>query len=163
MSRRHRQRTILALAVLALVGWAWWQRAQDLRHAPGTLLGLRPDTISRVELQLRPGPVEHYRKRDGHWWRVDGAPVRADDGRLADLTEIASAPVLAWRPIADFEPARIGLDPPMAVLTLDGHRLQFGDTAATRPTRYVRVGARVAQVSVRHTPRAARRETTRAN
>jgi hypothetical protein len=64
--------------------------------------------------------------------------------------------VLSWRPLADFDPARIGLAPPSVVLTLDGHALAFGEAAVTGPLRYVRAGDRVALVSVRFTPRPAR-------
>jgi hypothetical protein len=161
MRRRYRQRLMLLLGVAMLLGWALWQHGQDLRAAPGTLLALDPDTVSQVELRLQQGPAEHYVKRDGHWWRTDGHRVRADDGRLAELAAIAQAPVVAWRPVTDFDPARIGLSPPLAVLQLDGHRLAFGETSVTGPQRYVRVGNRIARVSVRYTPRPATDDATR--
>lgn len=160
MRRRNRQRVMLLLGVGALLGWALWQRGQELRAAPGPLLALDPDTVSQVELRLQQGPVEHYEKRDGHWWRTDGRRVRADDGRLGELVAIAQAPVLAWRPATDFDPARIGLSPPLAVLQLDGHRIAFGETSVTGPQRYVRVGDRIARISVRYTPRAAMEDAT---
>ena len=160
MRRKSRQRLLLLLGVTALLGWALWQRGQDLRAAPGTLLALDPATITQVELRLRHGPAEHYRKHDGHWWRTDGTPARADDGRLDELTAIAQAPVLDWRVAAAFDPAKIGLAPPLAVLRLDGRTLAFGETAVTGPLRYVRVGARIARVSVRYTPRPARDAAT---
>ena len=77
----------------------------------------------------------------------------ADDDRLRDLADIAAARVLSWRPLTDFEPAKIGLAPPQAVLTLDGQTLAFGVNAVAGPQRYVRVGERVALVSARYMPR----------
>lgn len=162
MKRAARQRGLLLLGVAVLLAVALWQYRRDQAAAPGTLLPLDPAAISHVELRLQRGSTEHYVKRDGHWWRTDGTPARADDGRLDELTEIASAPVLSWRPASDFEPAKIGLQPPMAVLRLDGQMLEFGETSVTGPQRYVRVGKRVALVSVRYTPRPPMDATMRA-
>ena len=67
---------------------------------------------------------------------------------------------LNWRPLADFELAKIGLAPPHAVLTLDGQTLAFGINAVTGPQRYVRVGERVALVSARYMPRSPEIRTT---
>ena len=162
MKRAARQRGVLWVVVALLLALALWQYRRDQASAPGTLLALDPAGITQVELRLQRGPVEHYAKRDGHWWRTDGTPARSDDGRLDELTQIAQAPVLGWRPARDFDPARIGLQPPLATLRLDGQTLEFGETAVTGPQRYVRVGARVALVPVRYTPRPRLDATTRA-
>ncbi|HEX7732498.1 MAG TPA: hypothetical protein VF415_07610, partial [Rhodanobacter sp.] len=74
---------------------------------------------------------------------------------MATLAAAAAAPVLQWRPAGDFDAAKIGLAPPLAVLTLDGQRLAFGAVSATGPQCYVRAGGRVALVSLRFMPRAA--------
>lgn len=153
MKRTARQRLILLAAVAALLLLAGWQWQRDLRHAPGTLLRLDPAAISRVTLGLGDAPPRHYEKRDGHWWRIDGAPVRVDDSRLNQLADIAAAPVRHWRPASDFDPTRIGLQPPRMLLVLDGQRVAFGVTSVTGPQRYVQVGPQVALVSIRYTPR----------
>lgn len=158
MRRAARQRLFLLLGVAALVALAAWQWHRDAAAAPGALTDLDPAAISRVALTLQGGPPEQYVKRDGHWWRDDGATTRTDDGRLDELTEIAAAPVASWRPLGDFDPARIGLAKPMATLVLDDRTLHFGGTLATGPLRYVQVGERVALVSVRFTPRPGRHD-----
>jgi len=162
MKRVARQRlTMLAVAVVLVAAAAWqWQR--DRHDAPGTLLKLAPADVTQIELRIGHGPTEHYAKRDGHWWRTDDTTARADDGRLAELADTAAASVLSWRPVSDFDPTRIGLAPPVAVLSLDGQRLEFGETSVTGPQRYVRVDDRVALVSVRYTPRPATQEATKA-
>ncbi len=162
MGRAARQRLFLLLGVAALVALAAWQWQREAAAAPGALTGLDPAAITRVTLTLQGGPPEHYAKRDDHWWRTDGTPARADDGRLDELTDIAAAPVASWRPLDDFDPARIGLARPMATLVLDDRTLHFGDTSATGPLRYVQAGDRVALVSVRYTPRPGRRDAIRA-
>lgn len=150
-STRHRW-WLLAIAVplIAVAGWQW---RSDRRAENGTLLGLDPASIQRIDLAWDGGVAEHYVRRDGRWLAVEGTSLTVDEGRLADLAATAAAPVQSWRPLGDFEPAKIGLAPPSAVLTLNGHALAFGEAAVTGPLRYVRAGDRIALVSVRFTPR----------
>jgi hypothetical protein len=159
MRRAARQRWILPGIALVLLALAAVQYLHDRRQAPGTLLDLDPAAITSVTLTLSGQPPERYRRHDGHWWQPDGQ--RADDGRLQELTEIAQAPVISWRPAADFDAAKIGLAPPVARLTLDDEAVDFGTTAVTGPLRYVRVGARIALVPLRYTPRPATRDAER--
>ena len=159
MRRKARQRWIMLGIALVLVALASMQYLHDQREAPGTLLELEPAAITSVTLALPGQPPESYRRRDGHWWQADGQ--RADDGRLQELTEIAQAPVVAWRPDADFDAAKIGLAPPVARLALDGHVLDFGTTAVTGPLRYVRAGHQIALVPLRYTPRPATQDAER--
>ena len=161
MKRANRQRTWLAVGIVALLAATIWQWQQDRAQATGTLLSLDPSSVDSVALAIGRGDTEHFVLRDGHWWRTDGTPTRADDGRLSELADTAAATVLSWRPLHDFDPAKIGLAMPVAVLTLDGQRLEFGETSVTGPQRYVRVGDRVALISVRYTPRGATSEATR--
>ncbi len=162
MKRAARQRWLLLAAVAMLLGLALWQWQYDASRANGELTTLDPSVISHISLALPGAATLHYEKRgDGHWWRTDGTARRvADDDRLRDLADIAAARALSWRPLADFEPAKIGLAPPHAVLTLDGQTLAFGINAVTGPQRYVRVGERVALVSARYMPRSPEIRTT---
>jgi hypothetical protein len=160
MTRSFRQRLILLLAVVALLVLSGWQLQRDARNATGPLTSLDPAGITHIGISLPGVPAMHYEKRDGHWWRTDGVPTRANDARLSDLADTAQAHVLSWRPAGDFDPARIGLAPPKAVLDLDGQTLEFGETSVTGPQHYVRVGQRVALVSSRYMPRSPATPTT---
>jgi hypothetical protein len=162
MKQAARQRLWLIGGALVLAAAAGWQWQRDNNDAPGTLLKLAPEAVTEVALAVGNSPEEHYAKRDGHWWRTDGTPARADDGRLSELADTAAAAVLSWRPLSDFTPAKIGLMPPLAALTLDGQRLEFGETSVTGPQRYVRVGDRVALISIRYMPRQATNEALKA-
>jgi hypothetical protein len=155
MKRKARQRIVLLLGVAVLVTAAAWQWQRDRQQEPGTLLSLDPAGITRIGLQFQHAPMRHYSLHgDGHWWTADDGPAtRADDGRLAELSGIAAASVLQWRPLKDFSPEKIGLSPPLAVLELDGRRMEFGEASVTGPQRYVRVDGRVALVPLRYTPR----------
>jgi len=160
MKRSVRQRLILLLAVLALLVLTGRQLQRDARHATGLLTSLDPAGITHIGVTLPGLPAMHYEKRDGHWWRTDGTPARANDARLSDLADTAAAHVLSWRPAGDFDPAKIGLAPPKAVLDLDGQTLEFGEVSVTGPQHYVRVGQRVALVSSRYMPRSPATPTT---
>ncbi|WP_267226132.1 hypothetical protein [Dyella silvae] len=162
MKRPARQLVWLTAGAVALIAAAAWQWRRDAEAEPGTLLSLAPGSITHIELGIGTGAIEHYAKRDDHWWRTDGTPSRADDGRLGELADTAAADVLSWRPASDFDPAKIGLEPPVALLTLNGQALAFGETSVTGPQRYVRVGDRVALISVRYTPRPATGAVTQA-
>ena len=153
MRRTTFHRLSLLVGVLALLALAAWQMQHDARNSAGSLLSLTPDSITHIALTLGAAPAMHYEKRDGHWWRVDGTPTPADDGRLAELASTATAPVMSWRAASEFDPAKIGLQPPQAILDLDGQTLEFGETAVTGAQRYVRVGQAVALVPLRFSPR----------
>lgn len=153
MKRALRQRLMLISAVAVLLALVGWQQHRDALAAPGTLLKIDPARIKRIALTLGDTPALHYEKRNGHWWRVDGTATRADDGRLGELANTATADVLSWRPASDFQAARIGLAPPRAMLVLNGHTLAFGGTSVTGPQSYVQVGDRIALVSERYMPR----------
>ncbi|MEW5833731.1 MAG: hypothetical protein AB1832_01590 [Pseudomonadota bacterium] len=158
MRRAVRRRFALVLVVAGLAAAALWQWRHDAAVSPATLLPLDPDAITHVTLALPGHPTEQYVRRDGHWWRDGEPPVAADEGRLEQLTGIAAAQAFGWRPLSDFDPARIGLTHPVATLTLDDRTLRFGDTSATGPLRYVQVGDRVALVPILATPRPPQRD-----
>ena len=159
MKRATRQRLILLLAVLVLLVLAGWQLQRDARNETGLLTSIDPASVSHITLTLPGTPAMHYEKRDGHWWRTDGTPARANDARLSDLADAAAAHVLSWRPASDFDPVKIGLAPPKAVLDLDGQTLEFGESSVTGPQHYVRVGQRIALVSERYMPRSPATQT----
>ncbi len=154
MKRATRGRLVGLLAALALLLLAGWQWQHDARLETGNLTALNPAGVTHITLTLAGSPALHYERRGGHWWRVDGTPVRAIDARLGDLADTAAAHVLSWRPASAFDAARIGLVPPRAVLILDGQVLEFGEISVTGPQHYVRAGDRVALVSSRYMPRA---------
>jgi hypothetical protein len=163
MKRAARRQLWLFAIVVVLVAAAWWQLRSDQLAAPGTLLAIKPDAITRVDLRVGNAPAEHYAKRDGHWWRVDGsASDRADDLRLSELARIAAAPVQSWEQTDSYDLAKIGLSPPQATLDLDGQSIQFGGMTAIGQNAYVQVGDRVGIVSLRYMPRSAQSQNIKA-
>ncbi|HET6631461.1 MAG TPA: hypothetical protein VFG73_01975 [Rhodanobacteraceae bacterium] len=149
MRRALRQRLVLLVVVALLAALAIWQWQRQHALHPATLLALDPAGITHVEVQAQDGPLRRFVRRDGHWWMTAPRHGRARDAHLRRLSEIAAARVLRWRPRSDFDPARIGLAPPFATVTLDGQTLRFGAIAALAPQRYVAVGEHVALIPAR--------------
>ncbi|HUA80909.1 MAG TPA: hypothetical protein VL997_11090 [Dyella sp.] len=156
MKRALRRQLGLMVVVIVLIAAAVWQLRSDENAAPGTLLPLKPEHITRVNLQMGNAPVEKYVKRDEHWWRVDqGEPTRADDRRIGELIRIAAAPVQSWQPANSYDLAKIGLASPQATLTLDDAILRFGSMTAIGHDVYVQSGERIGIVSLLYMPRSA--------
>lgn len=150
MGHELRRRLAFVLGVAALLALAGWQWRSD--HAQqATLLRVAPAAVDDIRLQLATGTPLHYQRRQGHWYGDDGRP--ADAGWLDELAALAATPVQVWRPLADFQLARIGLAPAQSELRLNGQRIAFGTLEATAPLRYVRVGGRIALVAADAAPR----------
>jgi hypothetical protein len=148
-------RIMVAAAVvllLAAVGWQWHADEADAREHTLTLLD--PDTATQMALTLKGLPDQRFERRDGRWVNLDTAAT--DEGRAEELVSLAVTPVTDWKPAADFDPAKVGLAPPIAVLTIDGTRIEFGEMTALGKQRYARVGQRIAFVPAQALPRAPR-------
>ena len=162
MKRAMRRQLWLLLAVLVLLAAVAWQIQRDRASAPGTLLPLSPEQITRVDLQMGRAPTEHYQKRGEQWWQLDQAtPTRVDDQHVGELLRIAAAPVQSWQAADSYDLAKIGLAPPQATLGLNGQTLRFGAMTAIGRNVYVQAGERVGIVSLRYMPRSAQSASLR--
>jgi hypothetical protein len=147
-----RARLIGIALLLALVGAVAWQlRTDDADAAAHTLTGLDPAGVRRIDITMKGLAPQHFEREGDHW-------SGADQGRPADLAALAGTPVAEWKPARDFDAAKIGLAPPLAVLTLDGTRIEYGDLAALGRQRYARVGDRIAFIPAQAMPRPPRTE-----
>jgi len=151
-----RSRLIGLLVLTLLVGAVAWQWHVDESDARAhTLTPLDPEAITRIEVAFKGSTPQRFERRDGRWIAEGNGSV-VDQGRLNDLAALAATPVSDWKPSAAFDPAKIGLAPPIAVLVLDDVRIDFGDLAALGRQRYARVGNRIAFVPAQALPRAER-------
>ena len=148
-------RIMVAAAVvllLAAVGWQWHADESDAREH--TLTTLDPDTATQMALTLKGLPDQRFERRNGRWVNLDTATT--DEGRAEELVSLAVTPVADWKPATDFDPAKVGLAAPIAILTIDGIRIEFGEMTALGKQRYARVGQRIAFVPAQALPRAPR-------
>ena len=142
---------LLLVVLVAAVAWQWHSDEAEAREH--TLTALDPDAVRHIEIDMRGLPNQRFERRDGHW---TGTTAPADEGRAQDLAALATTPVVEWRPASAFDAAKIGLSPPLAVLVLDGTRVEFGEMTALGKQRYAKVGDRIAIVPAQALPRAPR-------
>ncbi|MEO6967932.1 MAG: hypothetical protein ABI132_05680 [Rhodanobacteraceae bacterium] len=152
MTRAARNRWLMLIVVLALIGTVLWLGLRDYRSSPAALTELDVDAIARIELVVAQGAPQIFVKRDGHWWRTAPTSMRGNDARLQRLADLAATPVARWATQAEFDPAKIGLSSPAATLTLDGVALRYGALSALDNLRYVEVGKRIALVPRQDSP-----------
>lgn len=146
---------VVLLLLVGAVGWQW--HADDIDGREHTLTGIDPDAVSRIDVAIRGLPEQRFERRQGHW--VDVAGAATDQGRVEEIASLAATPVAVWKPMTEFDAARIGLAPPVATLVIDGTRVDFGEMAALGRQRYARVGDRIAFVPAQALPRAPRTQS----
>lgn len=151
MRRAQRLQLALLVIVAVLATAVLWTRQHHAASAPPErLLPFGPDQVTRIELKTREGVERRFDKQNGIWHMLAPQQGSADPAHLDRLAAIANAKVLRWRPASEFDPAKIGLDPPWAVVTINGRRLEFGTLAALAPQRYVKIGDHVALIPSRY-------------
>lgn len=145
--RRRTRTNVILLAMVVLLGAAVYaeiRREHALMRDPLTTLD--PDAIRSLAITCQGCTARRFEKVDGHWLMREPKSEPANDKAVARLAAIVRAPVRYRRPAAELDPSKIGLDPPVAILDVDGTLLKFGTTDAIRNDRYVEAGGTIALV-----------------
>jgi hypothetical protein len=146
MRRRTRTNLFLAatVALLAFAVFAEIRREQAMARDPLTMID--PASVRALAVVCTSCTPRRFEKVDGRWMMraPHGAPAK--DEAVMRLAAIASAPVRNRRAASELDAKKIGLDPPLATLDVDGTVLKFGATDAIRNDRYVEVAGMVALV-----------------
>ncbi len=139
---------VTAALLAGLVLWTVQRRSAGAR--PQTLLPFAAETVTRIDIRTGKAALRRFEKRDDRWHMLAPQQGRADAGHMQRLSAIANARILDWRPAREFDLKKIGLAPPWAVVTLNGHTLKFGSLAALAPQRYVLVDGHIAMIPARY-------------
>ena len=138
--RRQQRHLVIALIVALVFGTAV---VVQIRHEqaqwPAPLTALVPSQIQHVELECGSCVRQRYERVDGVWWMREPDNQRADVERVGHLISIAKAAVRSRKNLAGLSPAKLGLEPSQATLTLDGTRIIFGAFDSIDGDRYVRI------------------------
>jgi hypothetical protein len=135
------------LAIVALLGvavFAEMRRERALERDP--LTTMNPDAIRSLAITCQGCPSRRFQKINGHWMMLEPESKLADDKVVERLTYIVRAPVRYRRPASELDAVKLGLEPPVATLEVDGTVLKFGTTDAIHNDRYVEVGGTIALV-----------------
>lgn len=151
--QRTARTNLLLIAVAGVLGLAvYWQVKKETAGFEAPLSNLDPTRVERVSASCRACTERRFERRDGHWWMLEPYALPASDAMVERLIGIAASPVRSRRPLTDLDPAKIGLDPPLMQLELDGRRFEFGMTDVLQGDRYVRSDDAVAMVPDRFSP-----------
>jgi hypothetical protein len=145
--RRQARTNLFLLAMVALLGAAVYaELRRESAIAEDPLTAIDPATIRSLAVRCQSCTARRFEKVGGHWQMREPNARTANDDAVARLAAIVRAPVRYRRPAAGLDTAKLGLDPPVATLEVDGAVLKFGTTDAIRNDRYVEVGDSIALV-----------------
>lgn len=149
-------RSTLILLVLALFvgGYIYFnERGPTLPEGSTILLRTDPDAIRTVQLSAPSQPSLRLSRVDKGWQvarlrdRKTDLQVRADDATVKALLGQFKS-VQTDEAVFRGETKTYGLDTPRKTLTLDGQRIEFGNSPSFDPAHvYARVGTKIALVS----------------
>lgn len=153
MRRRTRTQLILLALAAALGAIVYAQLRHEDTLVPEPLTAIDPAAVRAVAVACD-GCMPRRFEKDGTQWRMLEPYAReADTAAVAKLVAIAGAPVRFRHAAGELDPKKLGLDPPLATLVLDGTTLKFGTTDAIHGDRYVEVDGAVALVPDRFSAR----------
>jgi hypothetical protein len=152
MQRAARSNLILLGIVTALGIAAYLQIGRETSRFEPPLSTLDPAMIQRVTVSCLQCMPRRFERVDAHWMMREPYDHPADDSQVERLLGIATAVVRSRRPLASLDASKIGLDPPLMRLELDGEHFEIGTTDAFNGDRYVRVGDTIAMAPDRFSP-----------
>lgn len=136
------------LAVVAALAWTAWRMPSSEESAATALSTAKPADVARVAL-MRPGMAPVELQRQGTQWMIT-APLRA---RADEFQVMRMLTVLEARPRSTLlatDLSRFELDPPAAILDIDGVRYGFGGINPVTREQYLLRGETVYVLELRH-------------
>lgn len=137
-------RSLINVVLLLLVaGLATLAYLRPGTEAPADmpLIGLDPAQVQSIRIDNARGRIELVRSDGG--WRLREPDLRADAFQTGILLDLLQARSERRYPLAEIDPADIGLDPPRAALHYDNTEIRLGNTEPLQDLRYVQYGDQV--------------------
>lgn len=144
-------RTAINAALALLVGalGAWLLLRPDPGPAPApALMAIDLAAVQRIRLERAGLPPLEFARAGGRWRLEQPVAARADDLKVERLLEATRARATARFPAQDI--GQYELDPPAAVLAVDGQPIAFGLVNPVTSQQYVLAGGAVHAISPRH-------------
>lgn len=139
---------IALLAAVAALAWFAWITPSREEAAREPLSAAKPAAVAHVAL-IRPGyPPVKLERREEQWWITAPLKARADEFQVMRMLTILEAQPTARLPGTDR--TRFSLDPPAAVLDIDGVQYAFGGINTVTREQYVLRGDTIHAVELRH-------------
>lgn len=139
---------VVLLVSVAALAWLAWRTPSQEQAASEPLSNVRPAMVSRITLSRPKGPQISIERRADQWWITAPLQARADEFQVMRLLTILDAKPAARLPAADR--TRFELDPPAAVLGIDGVQYAFGGINTVTREQYVLRGDTIYAIELRH-------------
>ena len=147
-------RNLLNLALLGLAGvlalLIYYQPGFNPEPAPQTVTTLSSDNIQRIQVVRTTREPLVFMRHEDTWFLSGKRELPASQFQISALLTILQTQALRSYPADSIEPASLGLEPPLATLTLDDVVFKIGSIDALDKLRYLQTGDTVYLVTDRY-------------
>jgi hypothetical protein len=151
-SRALSPRNLVNLGLLALVVLlgllAFWPAGEE----PRRLLPLERDQLTHISIRMGEKPPIVLQKQPSGWALTQPIARDTEQSRVAALLSIVDAQPASSYGLGGLDLKEFQLDPPLAVLALNGQTLEFGGTDPVNRHRYVRLAEQLHLLADLHYP-----------
>lgn len=145
MSKRNLLNLFLLVFTLALVAIVVVEPGKKEATKPPTITTLNAADIESIKIQRAGfGETEQdiqFKKTTQGWQLVKPYSVSANSFRVESILKLLSAPSLSTNNLATLDAGKFGLDQPLATVTFNDTRIEFGHNKSLKNHRYVKVGS----------------------
>jgi len=139
---------VFLLAAVAALTWLAWRSPSRDDTAREPLSAVRPAAVSRIVFTRQNQPPVSIERRAEQWWITSPLQARADEFQVMRLLTILDARPSARMAAGDS--SRFELNPPSAILDIDGVQYAFGGINTVTREQYVLRSDAVYAVELRH-------------
>lgn len=143
MGRRALLNLGLLLLALLLAAFIWLTPGASPKDDLPHITSLSVAEAGSLYLRLPRGEEVVLEKRSGSWMMVDPVNVAANEFLIEGLLGVVEAESHAAFDADGRDLGEYRLDPPLALLRVNGEEIAFGGTEGLNQRRYVHVGGRV--------------------
>ena len=153
MRRSVRSLLVLAVAVIGLGAAVYAELARERRLLPPPVTALDPARVTHLEIRCQSCTTRVFVRTGSAWQMLEPHAAPANPEAVQRLLAVLRAPARTRAPMAGYDAARLGLDPPQISVIADATRIDIGGEDPIDHDRYVRVGAELLRVPDRFSAR----------
>jgi hypothetical protein len=139
LSSRTLINLILLVITVILAAIIWMSPDNTGTSKPERLTEIEPVEISLIRLSNKSSPGVVMERTSTGWNMSEPYAIEANTPRIEILLDILSTPSLEKFPLPGDRLGEFGLNEPVAVITLNNTRLEFGSVHPLNYKRYIRI------------------------
>ena len=153
MRKATRSLLILTVVTIALGAAVYAELVRERELAPQPLTALDPAAVTHLEIHCQSCTTRVFQRVDGVWWMKRPHDAKANPEAIARLLTVVRANVRTRAKLADYDAAKLGLDPPQFTVVANGTHIDIGGEDPINHDRYVRIGDELLRVPDRFSAR----------